>query len=374
MDQLVAFSRRRRRWLLLAAAGAVTAVGAYKIYYHPAVAARRRRLVRLAAAVAAFADAAASSADAAALVASDLADFVRSDSDELPRSVTQLAKLAASPEVSATVSALSEAVTAGILRGAGSNSAPGSGGSVALSDRLVDKLFSDSGERLASAVAGSFARHLVLAFYSAPSTPGETSSPTMWVNVVATGKCRKAISNWVEVFVGTAVREFIDKTIHINTYEQLFEGLTNPKHDVKVKELLVSVCNGAVETLVKTTHHVMYNTNDQLDANGSRSGSGNVNAGVGEGWVETVSSTLAVPSNRKFVLDVTGRVTFETVRSFLEFVLWKLQNGARKGGDTVVDSGLRVVRYMSDKSMLIATICISLCLHVLNGTRLLVTA
>jgi hypothetical protein len=373
MDRLVVFSRRRRRWILLAAAGAAAAVGAYKIYHHPAVAERRRRLVRLAAAIAAFADAAASSADAVALVTSDLADFVHSDADEVPRSVKQLAKLAASREVSATVSTLSEAVTSGILRGSGSSSSgPASGGTVALSDRLVDRLFSDSGERLASAVAGSFARHLVLAFYSAPSPQGEaSSSPTMWVNVVATGKCRKAISNWVEVFVGTAVREFIDKTIHINTYEQLFEGLTNPRHDAKVKELLVSVCNAAVETLVKTTHHALYSTNGNLGANGSVSGNAN---GAGEGWVETVSSTLAVPSNRKFVLDVTGRVTFETVRSFLEFVLWKLQDGARKGGGSVVDSGLRVVRYMSDKSMVIATICITLCLHVLNGTRLLVTA
>jgi hypothetical protein len=370
MDRLVAFSRRRRRWLLLATAGAAAAVGAYKIYHHPAVAARRRRLVRLAAAVAAFADAAASSADAAALVASDLADFVRSDSDQVPRSVAQLAKLAAAPEVSASVSALSEAVTAGILRGAGSS--PSSGGGVALSERLVDKLFSESGERLASAVAGSFARHLVLAYYSVPSPPGEASSPTMWVNVVTSGKCRKAISTWVEVFVGAAVREFIDKTIHINTYEQLFEGITNPKHDAKVKELLVSVCNGAVETLVKTTHHVMYNTGDKFDTSGSTSG--NSNGGVGDGWVETVSSTLAVPNNRKFVLDVTGRVTFETVRSFLEFALWKLQDGARKSGDSVLDGGMRVVRYMSYKSMVIAAICITLCLHVLNGTRLLVTA
>ncbi|GJN23177.1 hypothetical protein PR202_gb10804 [Eleusine coracana subsp. coracana] len=353
MDRLVAFSRRRRRWLLLAAAGAAAAVGAYKIYQHPAVAARRRRPrpPGRAAAIAAFADAAASSADAAALVASDLADFVRSDSDQVPRSVAQLAKLAAAPEVSASVSALSEAFTAGILRGAGS-SGSGGGGGVALSERVVDKLFSESGERLASAVAGSFARHLVLAYYSVPSPPGEASSPTMWVNVVTSTKCRKAISTWIE----------------------LFEGLTNPKHDAKVKELLVLVCNGAVETLVKTTHHVMYNSNVKSSTSGSDNGNDNSNGGVGEGWVETVSSTLAVPSNRKFVLDVTGRVTFETVRSFLEFVLWKLQDGAKKGGNSVADSGLRVVRYMSDKSMVIATICITLCLHVLNGSRLLVTA
>ncbi|XP_052146304.1 protein PHLOEM PROTEIN 2-LIKE A10 [Oryza glaberrima] len=365
-SRLVAFSHRRRRWILLAAGGAAAAFGAYKIYHHPAVAARRRRLARLAGAVAAFLDAAAASADAAALVASDLSDFVRSGSDELPRSVTQLAKLAASPEVSATVAAISEAITAGILRGVGSDSGPGSGGGVALSDRLVDRLFSESGERLAAAIAGSFARHLVAAIYSAPSTPGETSSPMKWVNLIATGKGQKAISNWVEVFVSTAVGVFVDKTIHINTYDQLFQGLTNASHDAKVKELLVSVCNGAVETMVKTTHHVMSNANYKSVGSGSN--------GAGEGWVETVSSTLAVPSNRKFMLDVTGRVTFETVRSFLEFALWKMHAGAKKGGNTVMDSGLRAMQYMTDKSMVIATICITLCLHVLNGTRLLVTA
>uniref|UniRef100_A0ACD6A5J5 Uncharacterized protein n=1 Tax=Avena sativa TaxID=4498 RepID=A0ACD6A5J5_AVESA len=373
MDSLVAFSRRRR-WILFAALGTASAYGAYKIYHLPAVAARRRRLVRLAAALAAFLDAAASSADAAALVSSDLADFVRSDSDQLPRSVTQLAKLAASPEVSSTVSALSQAVAAGILRGVGSTSEPGSGDKVALSDRLVDKLFSESGERLMSSVAGSFARQLVIGFYSTPSPPGEASSSSNWVNVVATGKGHKAISSWLEVLVGTAVGVFIEKTIHINTYQQLFEGLTNPTHDAKVKELLVSVCNGAVETVVKTSHHVMFNANGKLDDNGNGNSTGSGSSRAGEGWVETVSSTLAVPSNRKLVLDVTGRVTFETVRSFLEFVLWKLHDGARKSGDTMFDSGLRAMRYMSDKSMLVATICISLCLHVLNGSRLLVTA
>uniref|UniRef100_J3LT82 Uncharacterized protein n=2 Tax=Oryza brachyantha TaxID=4533 RepID=J3LT82_ORYBR len=184
-----------------------------------------------------------------------------------------------------------------------------------------------------------------------------------WIDVIATGKGQKAISNWLEVFVSTAVGVFVDKTIHINTYDQLFQGLTNASHDAKVKELLVAVCNGAVQTFVKTTHRV---TKDKSD--------GSVSNGAGEGWVETVSSTLAVPSNRKFVLDVTGRVTFETVRSFLEFVLWKMHDGARKSRSTVMDSGLRAMQYMTDKSMVIATICITLCLHVLNGTRFLVTA
>ncbi|CAD6214753.1 unnamed protein product [Miscanthus lutarioriparius] len=299
-----------------------------------------------------FADAAASSAAPAAPGGNlDLADFVRSGADEVPSSVKQLAKLRRLPEVSATVSTLSEAVTSGCFPGRGSSSSgPGSGGTVALSDRLVRQALlrlrrSASRQRLPELRPPSRA----FAFYAAPSPRGGVLLLLLPGDVGQRGcdwKVPKAISNWVEVFVGTAVREFIDKTIHINTYEQLFEGLTNPRHDAKVKELLVSVCNGAVETLVKTTHHALYNTNGNLDPSGS--GSGN---GVGE-----------------------GRVTFETVRSFLEFVLWKLQDGARKGSDSFVDSGLRVVRYMSDKSMVIATICITLCLHVLNGTRLLVTA
>ncbi|KAK1643826.1 hypothetical protein QYE76_061631 [Lolium multiflorum] len=163
MDNLVAFSRRRCRWILLAALGTVSAYGAYKIYHLPSVTARRRRLARCG--VALF-DAAAPSADAAALVSSDLTDF-----RPAPRSVAQLAKLTASREVSSTVSALSQVVAAGVLRGVGStsDSEPGSGDKIALADRLVDKLFSESGERLMSAVAGSFARQLVIGFYSASS-------------------------------------------------------------------------------------------------------------------------------------------------------------------------------------------------------------
>nr|CAB3451836.1 unnamed protein product [Digitaria exilis] len=332
----LAFARRRRRWILWACGAA----GCFLLYRHPAVAARRRRL----------ASALASLADAAAAVASDLAAFLRSDSDAVPQSLRQVAKLAASPEAAASASALSGALAAGVLRGyhaaaPGSGASPGSGS--ALSDRVLDRVLAPDGERLAAAVAGSFGRHLVLVFYSAPSQ----SSTESWVDALTTPRCQRAIRSWVEVFTATAVGVFIDKTIHINTYDQLFAAATNPAYSARLQELFVALCSTSVETLVKTSHGVLSSAtstagNSNACAN-SRSGSG-----AGEAWVETVSSALAVPSNRKLVLDLTGRTTFEAVRSFLEFVLWKLHAGARAGSDAMIAAGLHALRHMSYRSMI----------------------
>ncbi|GJN24407.1 hypothetical protein PR202_gb12145 [Eleusine coracana subsp. coracana] len=357
---VLVFARRRRRWLIYAGAAA----GAVLIYRHPAVAARRRRLARLAAALASL-------ADVAAVVASDLAAFLRSDSDAVPQTLKQISKLAASPEATASASALSGAVAAGVLRGyASAAAAPSSGGEVALSDRVLEKMLSPAGERLASAAAGSFGRELVLAFYSNPSQPSTDSAAATWVDLLTTRRCQRAIRSWVEVFTATAVGVFIDKTIHINTYDQLFAAATNPAYGARLQELFVALCNTSVETLVKTSHSVLSSPGGNAIVTGTCSSNG----GVSERWVETVSSALAVPSNRKLVLDLTGKATFEAVRSFLEFVLWKMHAGMRAGGDATVGAGLRALRYTSERSMVIATICIALCLHVLNGTWLAVPA
>lgn len=411
----VDFSRRRRRWLLLLAAAGAAGYGAYRVYHLPAVAEKRRRLAKLLRVMVSLAEAFSASAETFGLVSEDVNRFLRSDSDEIPPSLRQLSKIAVSDEVVGSVSRISEALTVGVLRGvvaseSGSGSKPGSETESSVAERLLDKLFTTAGSGFASVVVGSFARNLVMALFSAQAemstgaasdggaalTQSDASTAPQWVNLICDDKLRRLIGDCIQAFVGTAVAVYLDKTMDLNTFDDIFSGLTNPKHDAKMKEVLISVCNGAVETLVKTSHRVLTSASpgsssstdrdEEPDADedlpAKRDSRRLLDAGVkessGAGWVDVVSSTLAVPSNRSFVLDLTGRVTSETVKSVLGIVPRGLSYGAQRGAKVVrgeiVERGAEAMRYVATKSMLSITVCLALCLHLFSETRLLVPA
>lgn len=418
------YTRKRKKWVSLVAALGVSGYGAYKVYHLPSVVKKRKRMLKLLGALVSIAEVVADSAEAIGVVSKDLNEFIQSDSDKIPNSLGQISKLTLSEEFSESVSGITRALAVGILRGYQSEQARNaadsvSGGSSSLTDQVLDKLLSTAGSGFASVVVGSFARNLVMAFYSdsngnpkvngsASSDRFDTESHTVsrWVDIVCDEKCRNLIGDSIQLFVSTAVAAYLDKTMHINTYEEIFKGLTNPKHETEVREMLASIGNGAIATFVRTSHQVLTETNSNVDSNSGSSGlaidlrdgwtnaKGNLDGkesvpteltrmkssdeNQDAGWVNKMSSTLAVPSNRRFVLDMTGRVTFETVRSFLEFLLEKLSEGLRNNlnvvHDEVVDRGLEAFRYLTAKSSTIATICLSLCLHILSGPWILVPA
>ncbi|GAB2293751.1 hypothetical protein Dimus_027964 [Dionaea muscipula] len=418
VKQALDFSRRRRRkWLLLLALFGASSYGAYRFYRSPYVARKTRKLSKLFGAFVSVVELVSDSAESISLVSNDLREFLRSDSDEIPNSLRQISKIARSQEFSHSLSRVSEALTVGILRGyrlrwesKGVEGDLGVGNGSSVVDQVMDRVFSNAGTGFVSVVVGSFARNLVLGYYAggdyAEGTRATSSVNGMdddasrlqrWMNVVCSEECKGLIADSIQVFVSTAVAVFLDRTMNINAYDEFFAGLTNPKHDTRVRDMLVSVCNGAVETLVKTSHHVLTKKNSNLNPSSSSSSSELVSVDqVKDGgvnlterwvfdkmiqnskWVTSVSSTLAIPSNRRFVLNMTGRVTFETFRSLVEFFLWKLSHGLRRSVDVihdqVIDRGLQVVRHFSARSSVIITICLALLLHILCGTRALLPA
>ncbi|KAL6983029.1 hypothetical protein U1Q18_016421 [Sarracenia purpurea var. burkii] len=393
------FSRRKKKWLIALAFFGVSSYGAYKVYHLPSVVRKRTRISKLLEALISMGDMVSDSAETIAVVSKDLKEFLQSDSDQIPNSLKQLSKIARSEEFSESVIRFTDAMTVGVLRGYRSETKNGieEGSGSSYSDQVMDKLMSTAGTGFVSVVVGSFARNLVLAYYSAQEGSNEersvgksnaasnSSSLHELVSVVSSEKCKLLIADSIQTFVSTAVAVYLDKTMDINFYDEIFSGLTNPKHQTKVRDFLVSICNGAVETLVKTSHQVLTESKSNPDFAGGQS-IGEIkefpakispstelkmksrsNGIENNGWVSTVSSTLAVPCNRRFVLDVTGRVTLETIRSLIEFVVWKLSNGLERSLNLVHE-------YVSAKSSVIVTICLALYLHIMGGTGSLLPA
>ncbi|KAK4428702.1 protein PHLOEM PROTEIN 2-LIKE A10 [Sesamum alatum] len=308
------------------------------------------------------------SASLITLMSTDLKEFLFSDQDEIPNSLKQLQKIARSEEFTESVSRVSQATTVGILRGCKIESSKNEIQEVdspSFLEKIMNKLMSTAGTEFSSIVVGSFARNLVLGFHAKKS-----SFPT-WVS---DDKCRALLADCIRTFVTAAAAVCLDKTVDANFYDEIFSGLTNPKHQNKVTELLVSLCNGAVETLVRTAHQVLTASKQSRKLGPMDSGKNGRIGLKNTGWVDSVSSTLAVPRNRKFVLDLTGRVTFETVRSVVEFFLWKMSEGMNRSLNVVAKRGFEVVRYVGAKSSVILTVCLVLVLYILGNAQVLLPA
>lgn len=352
-------AKRKRKWGIVLGAFGFTCYGAYKVYSLPCLVNKRHRFLKLLSAIFSLAHMMSDSADAIGILSKDLKQFLGSDSDQIPQSFKQLSKIANSNEFSHSLTRITQSLAIGILRGSSDDNSKG------FSDRVLDKAFSEAGSGFASAVVGSFARNLVMTLYSEWKSD---ESVGKWVEIACDDKCRELIGDVVRVFVSTGVTVYLDKTMNINTCDEIVDALTNPKHEGRVRDMLVSVCNGAVETCVQTSYGVWSRTRFGADDGFNGMSQGKKSSG---GLMRRMRSTR----NRRFVLDTTGMVTFESVRCFLEFLLEKVLECIRRSiafvHQEVVDRGVETIRCASGKSCAVTSVCLTLCLNILNSPWIL---
>uniref|UniRef100_A0A1J3FXS9 Protein PHLOEM PROTEIN 2-LIKE A10 n=1 Tax=Noccaea caerulescens TaxID=107243 RepID=A0A1J3FXS9_NOCCA len=366
--------QRRRKWLILLAFSAVSGYGAYKVYNSPYIARKTKRLTKLFGGIVSLAELVIDSAETISIVSRDLKEFLESDSDEIPISLKQMAKITKSKEFTDSLARVSEAVSIGVFRGyqesRNSELVVESGTGIGSKSRF---LLSESGTGFVSVVVGSFAKNLVLGFYS-DETVSDSSETTRrkprWMSLLGDDKCRELLADCIERFTSSAVSVYIERTVGINTYDQIFSGLTNPKHRDSARDVLVSVCNGALETFIRTSHDVFTFKEEEGEEEEEERERRKKSDSSGNGWAEALTTTLAVPSNRKFMFDVTARVTLETMRSIVEFVILKTSQSFRRSFDLVheevTERGRQVVGYVGAKSSVIITVCLAVYLHVVN--------
>ncbi|XP_010503645.1 PREDICTED: protein PHLOEM PROTEIN 2-LIKE A10-like [Camelina sativa] len=352
------FALKNKKWILLAVSG----YAAFRVYHSPSVTQKRKRISKLFSLLLNLVEAASDSAEAVSVISKDLTEFLRSDSDQIPNSFKQISKIAKSDELNSSLIRFTQAMTVGLIRGIDDDDGSGSG----FTNRVLDKLFTKSGSGFASAIVGSFARNLVVAFYSSSSSGCGGGSPKLF-DAICSDDGRRLIGDCVQRFVTTAVSVYLDKTSDVNVFDDLFAGLTNPKHEDKVKQTLVTVCNNAVETFVRASRKPVQLNRCQDSSQSLTVGSTKQQTT----WIDRVSSSLSVPSNRKYVVDLTGRVTFETVRSLLEVLIERANGKVESYVEKVRERGNETRRFVRVKTSLLHSLCLSLCLQIVEAPWIL---
>lgn len=59
------------------------------------------------------------------------------------------------------------------------------------------------------------------------------------------------------------VTVYMERTVDVNTYDQILSGMTKSKHEAKTRGMLVSVCNNAVATLIRISHYILTSPNQK---------------------------------------------------------------------------------------------------------------
>lgn len=302
--------REAQRWLtpgqrrlLAACAATVGVVAAYKVYRSERLKATHRALYTAADTFARYSDAASSVGQVAAVVAKDIKSFLDGDSDEVPRSLRQLAKLARCSDVQDTLAACVASSIKGVL------SSSGEAGGPTIVDKVIDAVLSDRGQTLVGLAVRTAAHQSTETFCTAvrqglevalrASTSADQQQQQQQASVPPSpaGAFYSAAS--------TPLGSPQQPRQHMHHYHHHVQSLTaafaagsnlHPAIGSVLAVLNSPQLLQAVDGLVSTCV-------------GSTVGAYIAQAGSTENMLSTVLHTLAQPSNKQLVIDIMSQVS-----------------------------------------------------------------
>lgn len=272
-------NRQLRKYLL--AGGAVALVGtlAYRAYQTDAYGRSKSYLSKLRAALQQYTDAVATGGDICATIMRDLRQFLQSDGDEVPSSLRQVSKLLQSEEFTSTASSTVAAIYEGVAGErmpfyapigvfhpsqslvsfhslfifsrsfhSAARSQPGEGQQDQPSaiDKILDALLSDRGHSLVSVAVSMGAKNLVSAYVEASSRAAaanangvpQADSTDKTLSFLSTPEGQQLAVMAVAAFASNGMRVYMDKSLEVNFYEDLFTSLAKPQHLEAAKQCI----------------------------------------------------------------------------------------------------------------------------------------
>ena len=251
--------RTRRRKLIAAGVASVAAgIVLSKLYYSQKLIRARSQYQRLALALSSYQQAFLTGADISSAITRDLQSFLQSDSNELPQSLRQLAKLAQAKETQAAATSLAAATAQGILSAARQNGETPSAGI----DSLLDALTSERGHTLVSLAVSVAARTSTETYCECV----ERSAAAAKASEAATGVladtlvqqlfrfactpegerlCMLGITN----FVTNATAVYCEKLEDASMWQDLFAAMVKPEHKEVAGQITRCFVNELTNTL-----------------------------------------------------------------------------------------------------------------------------
>lgn len=246
-------NRKYRSYVIVGASIAVTGGIIYRTYKMDTLGRTKRCFERLRTALQQYIDALASGGELLSSIVRDLELYIQSDSDEIPSSLSQVAKLLQSSAVTGVTSSTVRAMYRGFTGvenedkevNAATRDQP------LLVDSVLGALLSDRGHSLVSMAVSMAARNAVAAYVETTAQqksqyPPVKDATDKIIEFLSTNKGQHIAIAAMATLAREGMQIYMDKSLDINFYEDLFSSMAKPDHVEAVKECVGTFAREAV--------------------------------------------------------------------------------------------------------------------------------